>query len=125
MALPTMSANGAPAGAGAGLASQPGPGRRPRRSHRATSEAVAGYLFLLPWFVGLAVIVLGPMVASLYLSFTDYNPLGTPEWVGFDNYSRLGTDPRYLKSVAVTLTYVIVSVPIQLAFALALALVLD
>ncbi len=123
MAVPTLSKHGARAGSG--LGDQPGPGGRGRRPRKAMSEGLAGYLFLLPWFVGLLVIVLGPMVASLYLSFTDYNPLGSPEWVGLENYARLGEDPRYLKSVGVTATYVLVSVPLQLAFALLLALLLD
>ncbi|MFD1717621.1 carbohydrate ABC transporter permease [Georgenia deserti] len=98
--------------------------RRP--SKRRVSEGVAGYLFLLPWFTGLALIVAGPMAASLYLSFTSWNPLGSPEWVGFDNYVRMFTaDARYIASVKVTLTYVVVSVPLQLTFALALAMALD
>jgi multiple sugar transport system permease protein len=96
------------------------------RSRRGRSEAVAGYLFLLPWFLGLLVIVIGPMIASLYLSFTKFNPLGSPRWVGLDNYVRMFTaDPRYLASVKVTLTYVLLSVPLQLVFALLLAVVLD
>ncbi|WJL96965.1 sugar ABC transporter permease [Microbacterium sp. ET2] len=101
-------------------------GRGRARSRQLIAENRAGYLFLLPWFIGLLAIVVGPMVASLYLSFTDYNPLTTPEWVGLDNYIKMFTaDPRYLKSVGVTLTYVFVSVPLQLAFALGLALLLD
>lgn len=99
---------------------------KPRRPRRVGSEAVAGYLFLLPWFIGLVVIVIGPMVASLYLSFTEFNPLGSPKWIGLDNYIEMFTaDPRYLSSVRVTLTYVLVSVPLQLVFALILAIALD
>ncbi|WP_213452187.1 carbohydrate ABC transporter permease [Rhizomonospora bruguierae] len=97
-----------------------------RRMRRGVSEGLAGYLFLIPWFIGLAVIVVGPMVASLYLSFTNYNPLGSPKWIGLDNYTRMFTaDPRYLKAVRVTVTYVVLSVPLQLVFALLLALALD
>lgn len=96
------------------------------RSPQLISENRAGYLFLAPWFIGLAVIVIGPMVASLYLSFTKYNPLSTPEWIGLQNYITMFTsDARYLKAVGVTLTYVFASVPLQLVFALSLALVLD
>ncbi|GAA1849114.1 sugar ABC transporter permease [Myceligenerans crystallogenes] len=81
--------------------------------------------FLAPWFVGLFLITAGPMAASLYLSFTDYDLLSAPEWIGLDNYVRMFEDPRLLKSLQVTFTYVLVSVPLQLAAALALALVLD
>lgn len=84
------------------------------------------YLFLAPWLTGLFVFVLGPMVASLYLSFTDYNFLQDPSFIGLENYERMFTgDPRYIQSVIVTATYVLVSVPLQLAFALGLALLLD
>lgn len=103
--------------------------RSARRTGKAASDAAenrAAHLFLLPWFIGLFVIVLGPMIGSLYLSFTDYNVLSAPDWVGVDNYVRMFTqDTRYLKSVGVTLVYVVVSVPLQLAFALGLALILD
>lgn len=55
-------------------------GRRPRRrkSSRARSQAWAAYLFLAPWFIGLFAVTLGPMIASLYLSFTDYSLLSGP-----------------------------------------------
>jgi len=90
------------------------------------TEGLAGYVFLTPWFIGLVVIVIFPMIASLYLSFTDYNPLGSPKWVGLANYVKMFTaDPRYWNSVRVTLVYVVLSVPIQLIFALVLAVALD
>ena len=98
-----------------------GGGRR-----RMLSEAKIAYLFLAPWFLGLVFITVGPIIASLYLSFTDYTLLASPEWLGLANYRTLFTDdPRFLASVQVTFTYVFVSVPLQLAFALLLAMVLD
>ncbi|WP_369371615.1 carbohydrate ABC transporter permease [Promicromonospora sp. Populi] len=95
---------------------------------RAPSEkgdGKAAALFLMPWFVGLVLIVVGPLLASLYLSFTNYNLLQDPELVGVENYRQLFQDPRLLQSLQVTFTYVFVSVPLQLAAALGLALVLD
>ena len=77
----------------------------------------AGYLFLLPWLIGLVLIVAGPMFASLYLSFTNYSLIQAPEWVGLDNYARMFNDPRLHKSLAVTFIYVIVGVPLQLIVA--------
>jgi multiple sugar transport system permease protein len=88
-------------------------------------EAVAGYVFLLPWLVGFLGLVLGPMVASLWLSLTKYDLLTPPRWIGGQNYLDLLTDPRYLQSVRVTLTYVGLAVPLRLVFALLLALVLN
>lgn len=88
-------------------------------------EERVGYLFLAPWLVGLVLITIGPMAASLYLSFTDYNLLQPPEWTGLDNYTRMLEDTRLQNSLQVTFLYVFVSVPLQLIAALALALILD
>lgn len=88
-------------------------------------EERAGYLFLSPWIVGLLLITIGPMAASLYLSFTDYNLLEPPEWVGMENFTRMLDDARLLNSLKVTFLYVFISVPLQLVAALVLALVLD
>jgi multiple sugar transport system permease protein len=85
----------------------------------------AGYLFLLPWLIGLVLIIGGPMIASLYLSFTNYSLIQAPEWVGLDNYLRMLSDPRLHKSLAVTFTYVFVGVPLQLIMALAVAMLLN
>jgi multiple sugar transport system permease protein len=85
----------------------------------------AGYLFLLPWLIGLVLIIGGPMIASLYLSFTNYSLIQAPEWVGLDNYLRMFSDPRLHKSLAVTFTYVFVGVPLQLIAALAIAILLN
>ena len=87
---------------------------------------MAGYLFLSPWFIGLFGLVLGPMFASAYLSFTEYDLFTDARWVGLSNYAEiLGSDAKFRQSVGVTLTYVLASVPLRLTFALALAVVLD
>jgi multiple sugar transport system permease protein len=99
--------------------------RRGGRGRRPSAEAWAPYLFLAPWFAGLIFITAGPILASAYLSFTDYSLIGTPEWVGLENYERMAGDPRFYQALKVTFTYVAVSVPLQLAFALLLAMVLD
>jgi len=92
---------------------------------KAKTENKAAYLFLLPWFLGLAIITVGPMVASLYLSFTKYTLLSPPEFIGIDNFIRMIGDERLHNSLGVTFMYVFVSVPVQLALALALAVVLN
>src|SRR5256885_15402372 len=95
------------------------------RKREAGRDNKAGYLFLLPWLVGLVVITIGPMLASLYLSFTDYNLIQAPKWIGLENFSRMLSDQRLHNSLRVTFTYVFVSVPLQLMIALLLAVVLD
>ena len=103
--------------------------KTPEEKRLAAKEAgrdnKAGYLFLLPWLIGLVLIVAGPMIASLYLSFTNYSLIQAPEWVGLDNYVRMLNDPRLHKSLAVTFTYVFVGVPLQLIMALAVAMLLN
>jgi multiple sugar transport system permease protein len=89
-------------------------------------ENVYGYLFLLPWFVGMIAITIGPILASLALAFTDYSVLAAPHFVGLANFVTMFTgDARYLSSVRTTLTYVGISVPLVLVWGLALALVLN
>ncbi|WP_149823096.1 carbohydrate ABC transporter permease [Streptomyces tailanensis] len=96
------------------------------RRRRRRREALTAYLFLAPWFGGLLFITAGPLLASLYLSFTDYSLIGGSDWIGLSNYTRMFTDdPRFLKALQNTTIYVFVSVPLQLAFALLLALLLD
>ncbi len=85
-----------------------------------------GYLFLLPWLVGFLGLTLGPALMSLYLSFTNYDLLSSPQWVGTQNYVRMATaDPKFVSAMRVTFLYVILSVPLKLAFALAVAMMLN
>jgi multiple sugar transport system permease protein len=95
------------------------------RKKEAGRDNKAGYLFLLPWLIGLVLITIGPMLASLYLSLTNYSLIQAPSWVGLENYARMLSDPRLLKSLAVTFTYVFVGVPLQLIAALAIAILLN
>ena len=85
----------------------------------------AAFWFLLPWFAGLLLITVGPIVASLVLGFTDYNLIQPPEFNGLANFERMLTDTRLHSALRVTFTYVLVSVPLQLFCALGLALLLD
>lgn len=103
----------------------PRPRRRRLRSSSGPPEDRIGYLFLTPWFIGMAAFTVGPILGSLYLSFTEYTLLKPPEWAGLDNYLTMLEDPRLHKSLLVTFLYVFVSVPIQLILALALALLLN
>ena len=86
----------------------------------------AGYLFLLPWLIGFFALTLGPVVASLYLSFTDFDLLRDPRWIGLDNYVRIATsDPKFSAAMRVTFLYVALAVPFKLIFALAVAMILN
>lgn len=82
------------------------------------------YLFLAPWLLGLIGLTAIPMMSSLYYSFTNYDMLTAPQFVGMSNYLGLIADPKFIKSLQVTLKFVFVSVPLQLAFALLIAILL-
>ena len=101
------------------------PEERRARKKEAGRDNKAGYLFLLPWLIGLVVITIGPLLASLYLSFTRYSLIQAPQWIGVENYVHMFSDSRWWKSLQVTFTYVIVGVPVQLVVALGIAILLN
>lgn len=98
---------------------------RAARRKEAGRDNKAGYLFLLPWLIGLVVITIGPLLASLYLSFTNYSLIQAPKWIGLDNYVRMLEDARLHNALRVTFTYVFVSTPLQLILALGIAIALN
>lgn len=91
----------------------------------ALKNHLVGYTFISPFVIGFLVFTLFPAIASLYYSFTDYDLLTSPVWSGFDNYSSMFEDKRYLHSLKVTLIYVFVGVPLRLIFALFVAMILN
>lgn len=85
-----------------------------------------GLLYLLPWIIGLFVFTIYPFAAALYYSFTNYNLIDSPKWVGLQNYIQLFTvDPDFKNSLVATFQYVLLTVPLQLIFALLVAFVLN
>ncbi|RAU94193.1 carbohydrate ABC transporter permease [Paenibacillus sp. YN15] len=87
---------------------------------------IAGYLFLSPWLLGFLLLTLGPILMSLYYSFTNYSLLDAPHWVGLKNYSYiLQEDDTFRTSLKVTLTFVVFAVPIRLIAALLVAMLLN
>ncbi|MGW0227962.1 carbohydrate ABC transporter permease [Actinopolymorpha singaporensis] len=94
--------------------------RRPSRR-----PAWAGFAFSSPWIIGLVVFMAGPILVSLYYSFTEFNLFQSPRWVGLKNYATLLEDPKFLGSVFNTAYLAIIGVPLGLAFALLVALALN
>lgn len=93
---------------------------------RSSRDAFLGYVYITPWIIGFTALVFGPMMASLYLSLTDYSLLNSPTFLGFDNYVTAFTaDPVFYTSVGNTLYYVGLGVPITVASSLGLAVLLD
>jgi multiple sugar transport system permease protein len=89
-------------------------------------EAIAGYLFISPWLIGFIVFFVGPIIASFVLSFTSWNIVGTPQWIGLANYQEIfGTDVRFAKSVQVTLTYSVFYLPLEIICGIGLAVLMN
>ncbi|HHT94724.1 MAG TPA: sugar ABC transporter permease [Clostridiaceae bacterium] len=85
-----------------------------------------GYLFITPWIIGFIVLQLYPLLASLNYSFTDFNMLNDPRYIGFQNYIRMFTkDVNFSQSVKVTLIRVLFAVPMKIIFALMVAMLLN
>ena len=90
-------------------------------------ENRAGWLFAMPAVLGFAIFVLGPMIASLFYSFTDYAISGKWSFVGFGNYQNMfsGKDIYFYKALGVTTKYVLMSVPLKIAYSFLLAMLLN
>jgi multiple sugar transport system permease protein len=90
------------------------------------SEAITGYLFALPWILGFLLFTLWPMAFSLYTSFTRYNIIGDPRWVGLRNYQNIFfNDDRFWKALENTFWMVAVKTPIVIVAALTIAILLN
>lgn len=92
----------------------------------AREEERAAYLFLLPWLIGLVVFLIGPIIASVIISMTDWNLVSSPQWVGLANYQEMLFDDRnFWQSIRVTLYYTLLSVPLFMVSGLGLSLLLN
>ncbi|MFV3012523.1 carbohydrate ABC transporter permease [Clostridium botulinum] len=81
--------------------------------------------FISPWIIGFLAITLIPMISSIIISFTEWNILTQPKWVGIKNYIDIFNDPLFYKSLKVTLLYTAFSVPINVVLSLFVALLLN
>jgi ABC-type sugar transport system permease subunit/ABC-type glycerol-3-phosphate transport system substrate-binding protein len=101
--------------------------RRQRLGRLAKHEARWGLLFVVPWLVGFAVFTLGPMLASFFLSFTEYNALTDARWVGLKNYTDLATTDHVNVYKAFSNAFYLagVGVPLGICTGLAVALLLN
>ncbi len=88
-------------------------------------EALTGYIFALPFIFGFLALTLGPMIFSLYASFTEYNIVNPPEWIGLGNYDFiLRYDEEFRISLKNTIYYVILKTPLVISISLVLAMLM-
>ena len=95
------------------------------RTARRDNQTRAALLFLVPATIGFVVFFAWPALRGLYLSFTEYNLLRDPEFIGFDNYIAIAQDPVFWNSLKVTLEYVVINVGVQTSAALLLAVLMQ
>ena len=89
-------------------------------------EALEGILYVSPWIGGFVVFVAGPLLASMYLSFTKYNVLRPAQWIGLQNYIfAFTTDDLFLPSIWRTFYYALLSVPLGMILSLVIAIMLN
>ena len=101
-------------------------GRRCRRLNLKQREALTGWLFVSPALIGFGIFTFGAILYSLYLSFTDYDMFGTPEWVGLENYIKAFTNDEYFyQYFGNTFYFAIVLVPVVLVISLFLAILIN
>jgi multiple sugar transport system permease protein len=91
---------------------------------RVSEQTRWAFIFLLPWIIGFLIFTAGPMLASLYLSFTDYNVIRPPELVGLENYEQLARDRRIPLALGNTAFYAALHVPGVIIISLVLAMML-
>ena len=82
-------------------------------------------MFALPWLIGLVVFLIGPIIASVLLSFTNWNLISSPRWVGLENYRDMIQSREFWQSIKVTVFYAVLSVPLYLVLGLSLAILLN
>ncbi|MGE5606602.1 MAG: carbohydrate ABC transporter permease [Bacteroidota bacterium] len=102
--------------------SKPPHGTKFRRHWR---EWLAGYLMLLPNFAGFFIFMLAPIIATIFIGFTNWDLITAPKWVGLLNYQLLFRDPVFWNALKVTILFTIANVPIQSFLALMVAILLN
>ncbi|KIL39685.1 hypothetical protein SD70_18725 [Gordoniibacillus kamchatkensis] len=86
---------------------------------------IAFYLFISPWLIGYLIFTLGPILASGWLSLTDFDGVSTPRYIGADNYKEIVHTDLFWKSLWVTIYYTLGHVPLSVVGALCLAVLLN
>tara|TARA_B100001250_G_scaffold26012_1_gene21495 strand:+ start:1784 stop:2701 length:918 start_codon:yes stop_codon:yes gene_type:complete len=89
-------------------------------------ETILGWVMVSPFLIGFVFLTAIPMIASFVISFSEWDMLSNPEWIGFDNYKKLFfEDELALHSLNITILFTIVSIPLNILFGLALAMLLN
>jgi multiple sugar transport system permease protein len=101
------------------------PRKKVKLGRQAKREELAFYLFILPWIIGFILFDAGPIIASFFVSLTDWSILGDPHWIGLDNYHRLIDDQTFDKAVRNTIYFTLGTVSFGIVFSFILAMLLN
>lgn len=101
------------------------PGKRRRISRTTLRRNLEGWLFASPWILGFILWTAGPMLASLWISMTEWDLITTPQWIGLTNFEAMFDDKLVWQALKVTSIYAFASVPLHIIFGMALALLLN
>jgi ABC-type sugar transport system permease subunit len=90
-------------------------------------QALWGIVFIGPWIIGFALFTVGPLVASLVLSFTDFNLVrpDATQFIGFDNYAQLTKDPLVWQGLLVTAKFAAIAIPVTMVASLGIAVLVN
>jgi len=104
----------------------------PQTAHRAAGKTTAGkmsgitpYMFMLPYLIFFVLFRLGPSLAGLGVSVTNWQAVGAPQWVGLRNFEAMLRDPRFGDALRNTLTFTVLTVPTLVVLGLGLAMLLN
>ncbi|MCC7352297.1 MAG: sugar ABC transporter permease [Anaerolineae bacterium] len=99
---------------------------RTKSSWLARREEIEGYLCISPWLIGFLAFLVFPLLFSIYLSFTSYDYVSAPKWVGLANYQKaLQGDPLFWRSLRVTFSFSAMALPLDLLLSFSVALLLN
>lgn len=89
-------------------------------------DGFIGYLFILPSLIGASIFIIYPLIMTVFYSFTRWDGVNDPQWLGLGNYVRMFTvDPSFPRALQATFLYVLITVPLTMVFGLLLALLLN
>jgi len=98
---------------------------KPSRLSLARRESLWAYTFIGPWILGFIIFTVGPMLASLFFSFTEYDIVTAPKWVGLTNYTNLIHDDLFWHSLGITFKYAALALPLGLVISYLIAVLLN
>src|SRR4026208_2235869 len=98
---------------------------KPPRFSLARRESLWAYAFIAPWTIGFVIFTLGPMLASLFFSFTEYDIVSPPKWIGLTNYINLVHDQLFWHSLGITFKYAVIALPLGLVVSYMIAVLLN